>query len=196
MKFNWKILVAVVVIAGVIFWGVDSLQARSYSGKDVNFPVGGGVITINNTADTAIPAQLVGTGSRSFSIVKSTMDTTGSSVREGNGSSATQTFDFELPAGVSEFSIARGDTVSFIASSDATISATVQQLSAENTQSTLILMVVVVAIALYFISSALEHSWIKRLRGTNTPAQDTETVTSTKATSQGGDLRSFGDNRS
>ena len=51
MKFNWKILVALVVMVGVIFWGVDSLRTRYYNGTDLSFGVGSGPITVTNPSD-------------------------------------------------------------------------------------------------------------------------------------------------
>lgn len=195
MKFNWKIAVAIVVILGVGFWGFDSLRARSYSGEDISFPVGSGTVTLTNSTDAAIPVQLVGSGVRAFSLINATMDVTGSSTRDGNGSRATQTFEFELPSGVSEFAIARGKDVTLTASATKTLEATVQPLSAGDSQTTLIITVIVVLVALFYISHTTGHTWLARFRSTAQSKQITEPVATTSGASQGNNMQSFGDNR-
>jgi preprotein translocase subunit SecE len=194
MKFNWKILVALVVVVGISFWGVDSIRARSYSGKDVDFSIGSGAVTVTNPTDSTIPVQLTGTGSRSFSLFESTMDVTGSSTRDGSGSRSTQLFEFELPVGVSTFSVARGKDVRFIASADQSIDATVQPLSQQDTQTTGIIVVIIIAGALFFISRSTDHALIKRLRNGNVQPT-TKPAVAVASGGQGENLRSFGDNR-
>jgi len=194
MKFNWKILVAVVVIVGAIFFAISSSQSQSYSGKDMTFAIGGGPVTITNPSDVAIPVQLIGTGTRSFSIVNTTMEgVIGSSTRDGNGSSATQTFEFDLPPGESEFSIARGKDVTFVATTDEILKATVLPAAAQDSQTLNIVVGIIILVMLYYISNTMNHSWIKRLRPTDTP-DVAESVAPVK--SQGTDLKSYGDNRS
>jgi len=160
MKINRTIAVAIVVIVGALLWGVTSLNSQSYNGKQLNFDVGSGPVTVTNPSDELVAVQLVGTGSRSFSLVNTTLDITGTSKRQGNS----QSFDFELPSGVSEFSIARGKSVTFVTSSDISLGAVVQPLSADDIQSTLIFIAVVILSALYFISRTTDHKWIRDLR--------------------------------
>lgn len=190
MKFNRKIVIAIVVIIGIVFWGVSSLTSQSYSGKTLNFDIGSGSVTVTNPSDESVAVQLVGTGSRSFSIVNSTFDTTGSSTREGS----TQLFEFELPTGVSEFSIARGKNITFVSDTDTSLRAIVQPLNADETQTTLIVVAIVILGALYFISQTTEHQWIKTLRNRISGSTD-DIEPEEKALGQGVNLRSFGDNR-
>ena len=193
MKFNWKILVAVVIAVGISFWGLESIRARSYSGTELNFNIGSGAVTVTNPTDSTVPVLLTGTGSGSFSIVNTTMDITGSSIREGNGNRATQSYEFALPVGESEFSIARGKDITFIASANQSLDATVQPLNAQETQSTLIMIVVVVAGALFYISRTTDHAWLKRLRKVDFNDQNTQPVVVSGG--QGQNLRAYGDNR-
>lgn len=193
MKINWKILVAMVVIAGILLWGVNSLASQSYSGKTLNFSVGSGSVTITNPSDESVAVQLTGTGSRSFSVVETTLDITGSSKRDGK----TQSLEFELPSGISEFSVARGKGVNFISSSDTSLKATVQPLSAGDVQSTLIVVIVVILGALFFISRTTDHLLIKTLRSRiSGSTDDTQPEEKIMSGGQGANLRAFGDNRS
>ncbi len=195
MKFNWKIIVAVVVIGFAIFWGLSSSSTQSYNGTNLEFAIGGGSVTITNPSDDALAVHLIGSGTRSFSVINSSIETTGSSTRDGNGSKATQTYELEIPSGESQFSIARGKDVNFIATNTDAIQAIVQPLSAEESQTTLIAVTIIILASLFFISRTLEHAWIKQLinQGKSTPV---ETVTEIKSSSQGNNLKSFGDNRS
>jgi hypothetical protein len=174
MKFNWKILIAIVVLLGVIFWGFDSVRTRSYSGTDLNFQVGTGPVTVTNPSAEALPVQLVASQAGTFTVSSTIDDQSGRSTREGNGRNATQTFEFELPSGVSEFTVVRGSGASFVASSDTSLEATVQPLDAENSQATLVAMVIVILAALFYISRATEHRWISRFRGTKAKLQDAQ----------------------
>lgn len=194
MKINRKVLIVLVVMVGAIFWGIDSLNTRSYSGKDLNFGVGSGPVTITNPSDAPVSVQLAGTGSRSFSIVNTSIDVTGSSKRDGSN----QLFEFELPSGVSNFTIARGKSVSFTANTDTVLKAIVQPLNAENSQTTLIVVVVVILGGLFYISRTTDHRWIKTLLNRNNDStKDPQSIAKSMPTAggQGTNLRSFGDNR-
>jgi hypothetical protein len=164
MKFNWKILAGLVVMIAVAFWGVDSLRSRSYSGTDLNFAVGSGTVTVTNSSDAPITVQLSGTGTRSFTVASSVEGAAGSSTREGSGSTATQLYEFALPAGVSEFTVTRGTDVNFTASADTRLEAVAQPVSAGDTQTTLIVVVIVILGALFYMSNATGHPWLKLIR--------------------------------
>lgn len=196
MKFNWKILVALVVLVSGFLWGVQSLRTRSYSGTDVTFSIGSGPVTVTNLSAQSVPVQLAGTGSRSFSITNSSNDLSGTSVREGNGGNSTQLLDFDLPVGVSEFSIARGRDVMFIATADEPLEASVQPLSAAESQATLIAVVVIMSGAISYIAYTNRKFWINRLRHPDFHDQDTQPMVAMKTTKQTPDIQSYGDNRS
>lgn len=191
MKFNWKILVAGVLIVGVLFWAFDTLRARSYSGENLTFAVGSGVITLTNPAVDGIPVQLIGTGSRSFSIVSTIEGLTGSSTRQGTGSSATQLFEFVLPTGISEITVMRGSGVNFVTETDTRLEAVVQPVSASQSSSTTVLALVVVLGLLFYMSYTTEHRWIGMLR--NRPA--TTVLPIDDSGGQGKAAQSYGDNR-
>jgi hypothetical protein len=195
MKYNWKIIVALLVVVGISFWGVDSIRARSYSGKDIDFSIGTGAVTVTNPTDSSIPVQLTGTGSKSFSLFDSTMDVTGSSTRAVSGGRTTQSFEFELPVGVSTFSVARGKDIQFVASADESIDATVQPLSQQDAQTTGIIVVIIIAGALFYISRSTDHALIKRLRNGNVQPKSKPAVEIASG-GQGKNLRSLNDNRS
>ncbi|HEX2620825.1 MAG TPA: hypothetical protein VHL11_11775, partial [Phototrophicaceae bacterium] len=60
MKLNLntlKVLLALVIIIGALFWSGDSIRNRSYVGTDLNFPVGQGVVTVTNPSTESIPVQ-------------------------------------------------------------------------------------------------------------------------------------------
>jgi len=191
MKIKKGIVVASVMIVAVVFWGFDSLRTQSYSGKDLNFGIGSGAVTMTNPSDEAVSAQLVGAGSRPFSLVNASTDLSGSSVRDGRG----QLFEFELPTGVTEFTIARGKDISFSADTDTALQAMVQPLDAGGIQSTLIAVAVVILGALFYMSRSTEHQFVNKLRGKNNPLENARSKAASAALGQGKDLRPFGDNR-
>jgi hypothetical protein len=164
MKINWKALVALVVIIGATFWAVDTVRSRSYSGSNLNFGVGSGPITVMNPATEPVPVQLVGTGTRSFTISSTIDGVTGSSTREGTGRNTTQLFEFALPPGVSEFTIARGTNVNLVANTETNLEATVQPVSTSESRTTIIAAVVVILGSLFYISSMTGHRWISASR--------------------------------
>jgi hypothetical protein len=174
MKLNWKILVAFVVLIGAIFWAVDSVRTRSYSGANLNVGVGSGPITIMNPSDETIPVQLIGTGTRSFSVLSTSEDIAGSSTRQGSGRTTNQLFEFNLPPGITELTIAtRGSSVSLVADSTANLDVTAQPLAQSDAQTTLIIAAVVILGSLFYISKATSHRWINRFRKP-APAEDTQ----------------------
>jgi hypothetical protein len=164
MRINWGILVAVVLIAAMSYWAVDSLRLRTYSGSNLDIDIGTGVVTVTNPSTAAVAVQLVSPGTRSFTVTSSIEGVTGASTRQGSGSTATQLFAFELPSGVSEFSVARGNNVNFVASGAATLDAVVQSVSASEARTILIVTTVVVLSALFYISRATRHGWFSALR--------------------------------
>jgi hypothetical protein len=196
MKFNWKIVLAVVILVGAVVWGMQSLQVRTFTGIDLNFGIGSGPVTVTNQTDVPIPVQLVSTGTRSFSITNSSLlDVSGSSVRQGSGSTATQLMEFDLPSGVSEFTIARGNDVTFAARSDKPMQATVQPLGAQNSQTTLLMTIVLVLGSIAYIGYTTKPIWLSRIRKADMSTQDTKPTASTQSGGQGANIRSFGDNR-
>jgi hypothetical protein len=175
MKFNLKVIIAAVVLVGAVFWGFDSVRTRSYSGTDLNVGVGSGPVTLTNPSDEALPVQLVGTGTRSFSVSSTAEDVSGSSSRQGSGSNTIQLFEFELPAGVTELMIVtRGSDVKFVADAGSRLDVIVQPLTAGDEQTTLIIAVIVILGALFYISRATGHPWLSLIRREKAASQDTQ----------------------
>jgi hypothetical protein len=195
MKFNWKVLIALIVIVGAGYWVAISAIPHSYSGSDLNFEVGSGTVTVTNPSTESIPAQLVAK-SRSFRVSSAVEGLSGSSTRQGNGTSATYLIEFELPPGVSEFTITRGQDVRFVANTETRLEATVQPVSESASRTTLIVAVVVVLAALFYISRITNHRWIGILRRQKAPVPDLKpAVADSIAGGQGRPTRSYGDNR-
>ena len=196
MNMNWKIVKligALVVIIGVIFWAVTAILPQSYSGTDLNFEVGSGGVVITNPSEQTIPVEL--TGTRSFRVTSELEGITGSSTREGSGSTSAYVYNFELPAGRSEFIVeSRSATVTFVATSSSELVITTYPMTSEASRNALIAMTVVILGMLLYASSVVEHSWIGFLRGKNSGSEGTQPSPAVES-AQGQDIRSFGDNR-
>jgi hypothetical protein len=163
MKNNWKVLVAIVIMVGVVVWAVSSVIPRSFDGSNLTFGVGSGTVTVNNTSDETAAVQLVGNGSRGFTVSSNIEGVTGASTRQGSGNASTQLFEYGLPPGTSEFSVTRGNGVNFVSASDTRLEATAKPLSASETTTTLVVAAVVILAGSYFISRSVDHRWIKTL---------------------------------
>jgi hypothetical protein len=163
MKFNWKAALAVVVIVGVLFWGVSSLLSKSYSGRNLTFGIGHGTVALTNPADEPVTVQLVSPGSRTFTVATSIEDVSGSSERIGEGRESSQLFEFVAPPGLTEFSVARGTNVSFVGAEEANLSAVVQPASESEANTIMALTAIVILGALYYISRTMRHQWLKNI---------------------------------
>jgi hypothetical protein len=101
MKLNWKlfkVLGAFPIIFATIAWAPGSLHPTAYSRSSLNFGPGSGAVTVTNPLDD--PVYLAGSEPRSF-IVSSTIEgASGSSAREGTGSSTTYVFTMTRDADV------------------------------------------------------------------------------------------------
>ena len=201
MKLNWnafKIALAFVVIVGVVFWAVDSVRSRSYSGANISFDTAGGIITVTNPSDDPLVAQFIDSGSRTFRVSSTIEEVNGSSTRVGTGSTSSHQFEFELPSGTSEFTVSGGRNVRFVADTATELQATVNPMSSESRRTTLIAAAVVVFGSLFYASNVTRHQWIKSLRhrvvpsGPDTSKQPTPVVMDG---GQGDATRSYGDNR-
>jgi hypothetical protein len=200
MKRYWntaKIVLAFVVILGAVFWAMNSVRSLSYSGSNLTFPVGNGVVTVNNPSNQPIPAQLISTGSRSFSVSSTIEGMPASSTKQGTGTSVSQLVEFSLPHGVSEFSVGRGSNtntpVNFVANTDTKLVASAQPLSTTDARTTTIVAVVVIIGALFYISRTTRHRWAGVLRGQ--PAPVSKPVVEGATVMEDQPMRSYGDNR-
>jgi len=197
MKINWRGLIALGVIAVALFWAADSVRSRSYSGSNLNFGIGSGSVTVTNPSDAPVPVQLVGTGTRAFMVSSTIEEVEGSSTRQGTGRNTTQMFEFALPPGSSEITVARGTNVNFVAGADTSLEAMVQPQGATEARTTLIVAAVVILGALFYISRMNSHRWIGPLRRQAAVKQAAKLVSESAAAGhgQGRTIRSYGDNR-
>ena len=185
MKINWKVLVALVLMVGAIAWTANSIRSTSYSGANLNFSAGTGTVMMTNPSSESIPVRLSSASNRFFS-VSSTIDGVPRSSTRGAGASL---IEFELPPGVSEFTIVRGSGVNFIADTDTNLEATVH---AANTGTKIKVLAGVILVALFFISYTTEHRWLYKLLGKE-PASKLHSKPYTGE--QDTDMRAYGDNR-
>jgi hypothetical protein len=197
MKFNWKIIVALVLIVAAGYWAMDTTRQRSYSGENLTFGVGSGPVTVTNPSDAPVTVQLVSPETRSFS-VSSTLDLeTGTSTRVGSGREAAHVFEFALPSGVSTFTVTRGRNVNFVADTETNLQATVQSVNASEANMILIGAAIVILGSLFYISRSNGHRWIAPLRRKQDAALAARQAAAAAADShgQGRAVRSYGDNR-
>lgn len=183
MKLNWKtfkVAFALVIIVGTLFWAIDSVRPRSYQGTHLNFTVGHGPVIVTNTSIQPVSAQLMGEGSSFFTVTSPIKDLSGSSTRQGTGDSTTQLLAFDLPFGVSEFTVVRGTTastgVTFVASSFTGLNVVAQPLDAIEAATTVIVAALVLLGALFYLSSVTGHHWLNVIRGNTASTQDTRPV--------------------
>lgn len=198
MKFNmntFKMLIAFTIIIGVIFFAIDSIRSRSYSGENLTFSVSSGSVNITNPSEESIPVQLTGTGFSLFRMVSTIQDVSGSSVREGNGSNAVQLFEFDLPPGTHEFSVTRGTDVNFVASTSTRLEATVDSVTTATRQTIIIATIVVIVGALFYVSHVTDHYLIKLMSNKSNTIKPLEPIAESAEGRQGRAAKSYGDNR-
>lgn len=181
-KFNRNVIIAIVILVGTIIWGFESLRTRSYSGTDLNFSVGTGIVTMTNPSDSALPVQLIATNTSVFSVTSSIDELAGRSTTQGTGSNRTQRYEFMLPSGVSDFTVTRSANVSFVASTTTLLEASVQPLSAGDSRATLVLAAILIAGSLFYLSYANDHQWLSAARRSKATEQ---------AASQEADIQNF-----
>jgi hypothetical protein len=104
-------------------------------------------------------------------------------------------FEFELPPGISEFTIVRGTNVKFVADTATRLRATVNPLSADSSRTTIIVAIVVVLGSLFYMSRTIDHSWMRALRPQKTSVQNAGPipVPVTADVNQGRDGRMYSD---
>ncbi len=196
MKVYLKVFLALVVIVGAFAWAVTSTQARAYSGTNLNVEIGQGAVRVTNSQDLPVDVQLISPGARSFTVSSSIDGVSGSSSTQGEGTARSQLFAFAIPAGVSDFTVARGTNVSFVSTTSPALDMSVSPMPQSTTQSTIIAAAVAILGALYYISRTTNHRWIAFLRRKPMPASTTDQTEVTAAAGQGGaSLRAYGDNR-
>ena len=160
-----RVLVALAVIVGVVFWSFNLVRERSYSGSKISFKVGGGSVLVTNRGQEPIPVEMRATGrTSSFRIASTELGLQEASKRQTSGRDTYQAVTFELPPGPAQIEVTRGSNVQFISASNQRIDAVVTPMSAGSVRTTLIFTGLVILAALYYISRTLQHRWIGALR--------------------------------
>ena len=196
MKRNLKIFLALVVIVGILVWSFSSARTLTFSGTNLKFLVGQGVVTATNSQDVPVAAQLTSPGTRTFSVATTIAGASGSSTLQGTGTSAKQIFELTLPFGVSQFTVTRGTDVIFATTTATRLVMSAQQLSETDTRTTIIIAGMVIVGALFYISRATDHRWLVSLRGRIVPTTViVPIVQSVSSAGQGPEMRAYGDNR-
>ena len=185
MRVNWKVLVAIALIGGAIAWAATSITSTSYSGAYLTFSVGTGTVTMTNPSSESIPVRLSAAANRSFS-VSSTIDGVPRSSTRGDSASL---IEFELPPGISEFTLVRGTDVIFISQADTNLEATVH---AANVGTKIKVAVGIIVVLLFYISYTANHRWIYMLLGKEPRSK---LHSKPYVGEQDTDMRPYGDNR-
>lgn len=163
-----KIVIALLVIAGTAYWAYDSVRQRSYSGSGLEFVVGNGNrISIANEA----PVALDMTASSSFAVTSSDTELGGSGTREGSGRSAIYRHAVELPEGDTEFRVTRGSNITVALAGSGSVEVT--PMEGDAARSTIIVAIVIILGALFYLSRTLEHRWLKALMLKVSPGSQT-----------------------
>lgn len=195
MKMNWKVIAAIVVSIAVVVWAISSVVPSSFNGTNLSFGVQGGPVTINNPSNAPIAAQLLGTGTRTFTVSSSAEALGGTSTRQGTGATATQLFEYALPPGASTFTILRGANVIFSTTTDTILTATVMPRTDNEVRFILIIAAVVIVAALFFASQSTGHQWLAALRPRQAPvlvpAAAAEATVETPTSNRGRDGRMY-----
>lgn len=164
MKVNWKAFVTLVVLVGTIYWCIDSLRTRSYSGTNLNFGVGSGPVLVTNPSDGPIPVRLIGAQVGTFIVTSRIEGVAGRSVTQREGRTTTQLFEFALPPGSNEFTVARAADVNFVGSASVPLEATVYPLGTKSSQATVLVTVLIMLASLFFLSRLNDHRWVSASR--------------------------------
>lgn len=164
MKLNFRVIIGLVLIVGVVYLAVTAVLPTNASGREVTVESSTGSVTIDNASDS--PVMAVMTGRNTFRVnVSGEEPTELNATRTGSGRNVSHTIETELPPGPVVISISRGSDVVFQLTSDQSIEVTATPRNAGDTQSTLLLAGAVTLALLFYISNATQHSWLRQLRG-------------------------------
>lgn len=161
----FRVLIALAVIVGAVYWAYTSTRNRTYAGSELSFELAGGTTVIENPSEEPVTAHLSSKGSSaSFTVISDAQEDRITSTREGSGASAVHRAELELPPGLTELQVTRGSNVMLTTEGETRINATVSPTSANGARTIWIVALVVVVGALYYISRTLQHRWLAALR--------------------------------
>lgn len=172
-----KIVIALLVIAGTGYWAYDSVRTRSYEGTALQFTVGNGS-RVNVSHDAEEPVTLDMTASAGFAVTSTNTELSGTGTREGTGRDVVFRHQVELPAGTSDFRVTRGSNITFSMEGARGASAEVTPMDADSARSTVLVALVVMLAALYYVSRTLDHRWLKAILSKASPGSRAAAQTS------------------
>lgn len=159
-----RVLVALLVVAAIWFWAINSVVKRSYSGAGIAFPVGSGVVEIDNRGQEPIPVSMRSEGRTSnFRVESSDLNLRENSRRQGGARTAYHIIEFEVPPGKATLEVTRGSNVKFISASSQPIDAVVAPKTPQSARNTLLLATVVTLGLLFYVSQLFDHRWVGML---------------------------------
>lgn len=178
MKINFR-LVAVLVIAVIVaYFAFDGVSQKTFEGSQVSFSVNTGRVELMN--DTGEPVQVRMSAGRTFTIARSDGEEDIAPTREGSGRNLRYVFEGELPPGDLELRVARGADVDFTITASGSIRTLVTPRNDGDTQSLILMALVVVAVLLTYVGYSTKESWMRLLRrGDAGPGEMTERVIET-----------------
>lgn len=179
MKTKIQVVLAVIVIVAAGYWVFATTRSYQYSGTNIMFPVGAGHAVVTNTGSEPMEIEMrSGERVASFRVASSDIGLNQSSKRQGTGRDAFHNVIFDVPPGQTRVDVVSGRDVRMIARGETPIQATVVPTADSTIRWVWILAGGATVWALYFMSSATNHRWIKGLRnrsssGTLQPEQTT-----------------------
>lgn len=162
-----KVLISVVIMIGAIGWGITTMRSHNYEGTEISFSDGDGSVLLTNPSDSPVAMQMISTGSRSFRVSSESSDISGTSLIERDADDTTQTFEFMLPQGTTEITIATNPDVRLVSTPPTNLQVVVNPMSADSSRTRIILIVVLGCALLFYVSHTYDHLWISAARRQN-----------------------------
>ena len=160
MKNIVRAIISLVVMVGIIYFAVNAIRHRSYSGSEVEFTTSG-TVELVNSSDEPLEATL--TSRTRFTINASDPDLEFATEREGSGRNAVYKFEGELPSGDLRLEVVRGD-VTFSLKGDSGVQATVIPQSSSSERAIIIIAIAACMGILGYMSFSTEHAWFGLVR--------------------------------
>jgi hypothetical protein len=165
MKTKIQVAFAVIVILAAGYWAFATTRSYQYSGTNIMFPVGAGHAIVTNTGSEPMEIEMrSGERVANFRVASDELGMNQSSKRQGTGRGAFHNVLFDIPPGQTRVDVVSGRDVRMIARGETRIEATVVPVAAGTIRWVLILSGGVSVWALYYMSSATNHRWVKSLR--------------------------------
>lgn len=160
-----RLIIALAVVIGALFWGYDTVRQRHYSGAKIAFEVGTGQVAVTNPGNEAIPVEMRSAGrTSSFRIASAELGLREGSKRVGSGRDVYHAIALELPPGTTRVDVTRGSNVRLVSPSEQRIEAVVTPLGETGARMIIIFAGLVALAGLYYISGLYEHRWFPALR--------------------------------